>query len=88
VRSPMPGTVQAVKTAVGEDVLPGQPLVVVEAMKMEHTVVAPAAGTVTELPVRAGALVALDQVLAVVSADGQAVGPEAEAGDTKGKSSD
>ena len=88
VRSPMPGTVQAVKTAVGEDVVPGQPLVVVEAMKMEHTVVAPVAGTVTELPVRAGALVALDQVLAVISAAGQAAGPGAEAGDTKGKSSD
>jgi acetyl-CoA/propionyl-CoA carboxylase biotin carboxyl carrier protein len=81
----MPGTVQAVKAAVGEDVLPGQPLVVVEAMKMEHTVVAPVAGTITELPVRAGALVALDQVLAVISAAG---GPEGEPGDTKGKSSD
>jgi acetyl-CoA/propionyl-CoA carboxylase, biotin carboxylase, biotin carboxyl carrier protein len=85
VRSPMPGTVQAVKAAVGEDVLPGQPLVVVEAMKMEHTVVAPVAGTVTELPVRAGALVALDQVLAVISAAG---GPGVEPGDRKGKSSD
>ena len=85
VRSPMPGTVQAVKTAVGEDVLPGQPLVVVEAMKMEHTVVAPVAGTVTELPVRAGALVALDQVLAVISAAG---GPEGGPVDRKGKSSD
>ncbi|HEX6857296.1 MAG TPA: biotin carboxylase N-terminal domain-containing protein [Streptosporangiaceae bacterium] len=85
VRSPMPGTVQAVKTTVGEDVLPGQPLVVVEAMKMEHTVVAPVAGTVTELPVRAGALVALDQVLAVISAAG---GPEDELGDREGKSSD
>jgi 3-methylcrotonyl-CoA carboxylase alpha subunit len=93
VRSPMPGTVQAVKTAVGEDVVPGQPLVVVEAMKMEHTVVAPVAGTVAELPVRAGALVALDQVLAVISAaagpEGEpAGGPDGEPGDRKGKSSD
>jgi acetyl-CoA/propionyl-CoA carboxylase biotin carboxyl carrier protein len=71
VRSPMPGTVQTVKVAVGEDVLPGQPLVVVEAMKMEHTVVAPVAGVVAELSVRAGTRVALDQVLAVVTADGQ-----------------
>ena len=89
----MPGTVQAVKTAVGEDVVPGQPLVVVEAMKMEHTVVAPVAGTVAELPVRAGALVALDQVLAVISAaagpEGEpAGGPDGEPGDRKGKSSD
>jgi acetyl-CoA/propionyl-CoA carboxylase biotin carboxyl carrier protein len=71
VRSPMPGTVQAIKAAVGDDVLPGQPLVVVEAMKMEHTVAAPLGGVVTELPIRAGALVALDQVLAVITADGQ-----------------
>src|SRR5689334_7983337 len=68
VRSPMPGTVQAVKASVGEQVQPGQPLVVVEAMKMEHTVVAPVQGVVAELPVRAGAQVALDQVLAVISA--------------------
>jgi acetyl-CoA/propionyl-CoA carboxylase biotin carboxyl carrier protein len=67
----MPGPVQAIKAAVGDDVLPGQPLVVVEAMKMEHTVAAPLGGVVTELPIRAGALVALDQVLAVITADGQ-----------------
>jgi acetyl-CoA/propionyl-CoA carboxylase, biotin carboxylase, biotin carboxyl carrier protein len=72
VRSPMPGTVQTVKTAVGETVLPGQPMLTVEAMKMEHTVAAPVAGVVTELPARAGALVALDQVLAVISVEEQA----------------
>ncbi|PRX02674.1 UNVERIFIED_ORG: acetyl-CoA/propionyl-CoA carboxylase, biotin carboxylase, biotin carboxyl carrier protein [Actinomadura viridilutea] len=66
VRSPMPGTVLAVKAGEGDRVDAGQPLVVVEAMKMEHTVTAPIAGTVTSLPVRAGAQVALDAVLAVI----------------------
>ncbi len=66
VRSPMPGTVLAVRATVGEQVRPGQPLVVVEAMKMEHTVVAPLAGRLAELSARAGAPVALDEVLAVI----------------------
>ncbi|HEY8479021.1 MAG TPA: biotin carboxylase N-terminal domain-containing protein [Spirillospora sp.] len=66
LRSPMPGTVLAVKAAEGDRVSQGQPLVVVEAMKMEHTVTAPLAGVVTRLPVRAGAQVALDAVLAVI----------------------
>ncbi|MFC6882104.1 MULTISPECIES: acetyl/propionyl/methylcrotonyl-CoA carboxylase subunit alpha [Actinomadura] len=66
LRSPMPGTVLAVKAAEGDRVAEGQPLVVVEAMKMEHTVTAPVAGTVTRLPARAGAQVALDAVLAVI----------------------
>ncbi|MGW4666622.1 acetyl/propionyl/methylcrotonyl-CoA carboxylase subunit alpha [Streptosporangium sandarakinum] len=66
VRSPMPGTVLVVKAGVGEGVAEGQPLVIVEAMKMEHTVTAPIAGVVTELPARAGQAVDMDAVLAVV----------------------
>ncbi|MEW2062697.1 biotin carboxylase N-terminal domain-containing protein [Streptomyces sp. NPDC007002] len=64
--APMPGTVTVVKVAVGDEVLAGQSLLVVEAMKMEHVISAPHAGTVTELDVAAGATVAMDQVLAVV----------------------
>jgi acetyl-CoA/propionyl-CoA carboxylase, biotin carboxylase, biotin carboxyl carrier protein len=66
LRSPMPGTVLAVKVGEGDRVDEGQPLVVVEAMKMEHTVTAPRAGVVAQLPARAGAQVALDAVLAVI----------------------
>ena len=67
VTSPMPGTVLVVKAAVGDVVAAGAPLVVVEAMKMEHTVTAPVDGVVTELKVRVGQQVALNQPLAVVT---------------------
>ncbi|MQA96719.1 MAG: ATP-grasp domain-containing protein [Streptosporangiales bacterium] len=67
VRSPMPGTVLAVKAAAGEAVTKGQPLLIVEAMKMEHTVAAPVDGVLTELHATPGRAVALDEVLAVVT---------------------
>jgi acetyl-CoA/propionyl-CoA carboxylase biotin carboxyl carrier protein len=67
VTSPMPGTVLVVKVAPGDVVAAGAPLVVVEAMKMEHTVTAPVDGVVTELNVRVGQQVALNQPLAVVT---------------------
>ncbi|WP_328612402.1 acetyl-CoA carboxylase biotin carboxylase subunit [Amycolatopsis sp. NBC_00355] len=67
VTSPMPGTVLVVKVAAGDVVRAGTPLLVVEAMKMEHTVTAPIDGVVSELPVRAGQQVALDETLALVS---------------------
>lgn len=65
--APMPGTVTVVKAAVGDEVEAGQSLLVVEAMKMEHVIAAPHAGTVTELDVTPGSTVAMDQVLAVVA---------------------
>ncbi|MEU8505974.1 biotin carboxylase N-terminal domain-containing protein [Streptomyces brevispora] len=65
--APMPGTVTVVKVVVGDEVVAGQSLLVVEAMKMEHVISAPHAGTVTELDVMAGTTVAMDQVLAVVT---------------------
>ncbi|WP_017559802.1 acetyl/propionyl/methylcrotonyl-CoA carboxylase subunit alpha [Nocardiopsis baichengensis] len=69
LRSPMPGTVLAVPVAVGDRVAAGGPVVVVEAMKMEHTVTAPVDGTVAELKVRPGDAVAMDAVLAAVAPD-------------------
>jgi 3-methylcrotonyl-CoA carboxylase alpha subunit len=66
VRSPMPGTVVAVHVSVGQDVSAGQPVLVVEAMKMEHTVTAPVDGTVTELTAKAGQQVRMDETLAVI----------------------
>ncbi len=65
-RSPMPGTVTAVHATPGVRVTGGQALVVVEAMKMEHTVTAPFAGYVKDVFVRPGDRVALDALLAVI----------------------
>ena len=62
----MPGTVARVGVAVGDQVAPGQPLLWLEAMKMEHVIAAPAAGIVAELPVAAGQQVEVGSVLAVV----------------------
>jgi propionyl-CoA carboxylase alpha chain len=64
--APMPGAVVRVLVDTGETVAAGQPLVVLEAMKMEHTVAAPVAGTVTEVSVSAGQQVEAGAVLVVV----------------------
>ena len=63
VRSPMPGSVVAVHVSAGETVAKGTPLIVVEAMKMEHTLVAPSDGIVGELLARTGDQVKVDQPL-------------------------
>ena len=55
--APMPGTVIEVKVAEGDSVEAGQPLIILEAMKMEHTINAPTAGTVAEVLYNAGDLV-------------------------------
>jgi acetyl-CoA/propionyl-CoA carboxylase biotin carboxyl carrier protein len=67
VTSPMPGTVTVVQVSLGDSVEAGTPLLVVEAMKMEHVLAAPIAGTVTELGVTAGRPVRLDERVAVVT---------------------
>ena len=66
VRSPMPGTLIAVHVAAGDPVVAGQPLAVVEAMKMEHTLTAPFDGTVAQLRASNGASVMLDEVVLVI----------------------
>ena len=65
--APMPGTVVRVAVAEGDAVEAGQTVLVLEAMKMQHTVTAPQPGTVTRLSVQTGAQVAAGEVLAVVS---------------------
>jgi propionyl-CoA carboxylase alpha chain len=72
LRAPLPGTVVAVSVAVGDEVGAGQELLVIEAMKMRHTVRADRAGRVTALPVRAGSTVEVGAVLAVLDVAGVA----------------
>ncbi len=63
LRAPMPGTIVNVLVQRGDRVAAGDALVVLEAMKMEHTVVAPYDGVVTEVPFTTGQLVAGDAAL-------------------------
>ncbi|WGM47251.1 Acetyl-/propionyl-coenzyme A carboxylase alpha chain [Brevundimonas sp. NIBR10] len=68
LRAPMPGKIVAVSAAVGDAVAKGQPIVVLEAMKMEHALVAPFDGKVSGVGAAVGDQVAADAVLAVVEA--------------------
>ena len=68
--APMPGAVVRVDVAPGEEVVAGQSLVVVEAMKMEHTIAAPHAGRVSEVHVEAGEQVDGGRVLVVLEEPG------------------
>ena len=52
--APMSGTVVAVLVEPGNHVSKGAPLMILEAMKMEHTIAAPAAGLVTAVNFRVG----------------------------------
>jgi 3-methylcrotonyl-CoA carboxylase alpha subunit len=52
--APMPGKVVAVRVAIGAQVKKGQPLIIVEAMKMEHTITAPADGIIEAINASVG----------------------------------
>ena len=65
--APMPGSVVRVAAAQGDTVTAGQPILMLEAMKMEHTVFAPTDGVLSELNVTAGQQVEVGAVLAVVT---------------------
>ena len=66
--APMPAAVISVAVADGQQVSKGDVVVVLEAMKMQHTITAPTDGVVTELSVTAGAQVESGAVLAVIDA--------------------
>jgi propionyl-CoA carboxylase alpha chain len=59
----MPGAVLRVLVSVGDTVSAGQPLLTMEAMKMEHQVVSPIAGHVAEVLVESGQQVQSGQAL-------------------------
>jgi propionyl-CoA carboxylase alpha chain len=69
--APMPGSVVRLHVEPGAGVTAGQPVPVLEAMKMQHTLTAPHDGTVTDLPVAVGEQVAAGAVLAVVTHQGE-----------------
>jgi biotin carboxyl carrier protein len=54
VKAPMPGMILKVKKSVGEEVFSGEPVIILEAMKMENELRAPVAGKLKELLVEEG----------------------------------
>lgn len=74
IRSPMPGTIVAVPVASGSRVAAGETVLTVEAMKMEHKLTAPVAGTVQH-SAQPGDLVKLGELLATVSPDAEEAAP-------------
>ena len=66
LHAPMPGKIVAIDARVGDTVEEGQRLVVLEAMKMEHTLRAPSAGSVIKINCAAGDQVEAGSVLIVV----------------------
>jgi biotin carboxyl carrier protein len=67
--SPMPGMVIAINVSLGDQVKIGDPLVVIEAMKMEHIVRAKRPGRVVKCNVSSGSKVRVGQVLVEVVGD-------------------
>ncbi len=67
ITAAMPGTILDVKTSVGESVVRGQPLLILEAMKMENEIMAPRDGVIGEINATVGASVNSGDVLIVMS---------------------
>jgi propionyl-CoA carboxylase alpha chain len=65
--APMPGSIVRLAVVAGDRVRAGQPILWLEAMKMQHQINAPADGVVSELPVQVGQQIAVGAVLAVVT---------------------
>jgi biotin carboxyl carrier protein len=66
VTAPMPGRIVKVNVSVGDVVAVGDPLLGIEAMKMENELLSPSAGKVSKLNVQVGAIVEADQELIVI----------------------
>lgn len=68
--APLPGTVITVEVAEGDEVEEGQPLAIIEAMKMEHKITAASTGIVAQILVKTGDSVAAGQALVVIDEPG------------------
>ena len=67
LRSPMPGRIISISISVGDTVTRGQPVIVLESMKMENTITSPVDGTVSAVHVATGDSVQHGQTLAEIA---------------------
>jgi acetyl/propionyl-CoA carboxylase alpha subunit len=81
--APMPGNVIRLGAQAGDTVTAGQPLIWLEAMKMEHTITAPSDGVLSSLNVTTGQQVEVGAVLAIVEAPGGAHSEDQAKGDSQ-----
>ena len=66
MHAPTTGTVWKVEASIGEPVIAGQTLVVIESMKMEIAITAPVGGTLRELSCQTGRVVRAGQIVALI----------------------
>ena len=66
MKAPMPGMIVSYKKQVGDSVMEGETVVILEAMKMENALPAPVSGTVKALHYKSGDSVAKNDVLCVI----------------------
>ncbi len=72
IRAPMHGKVRDLLVEAGARVVKGQPIAIIEAMKMEHTLAAPFEGVVVEIAVARDAQIAQGgKIMAIEQADGR-----------------
>jgi acetyl/propionyl-CoA carboxylase alpha subunit len=81
--APMPGNVIRLGAQAGDTVTAGQPLIWLEAMKMEHTITAPSDGVLSSLNVTTGQQVEVGAVLAIVEAPDGTHSEDQAKGDTE-----
>ncbi len=67
IRSPMPGRIVGVSVSIGDSVTKGQPILILESMKMENTITSPIDGTVSAIHVAASSSVQHGQTLAEIA---------------------
>ncbi len=73
VKSPIPGVVTSIEVIIGQEVQEGEPLCVIEAMKMKNTIRSPRSGVIKFIPIQVGKHVRHNEVLIEFEGDSKAV---------------
>ncbi len=69
IKSPMPGLVLKIYKTSGAQVIEGEPILLLEAMKMENVIKSPATGIIKEIPIKEGKSVEKNQILIIIQSN-------------------